>query len=109
MAGLYVCLCACSVVSNFLQPHARHAPLSMGFSRQEYWSGLPFPHPGDLKRNSNKNCILDDTLKLLSLCYRCDNGFMVTLNKKEKKEFSYLKRYTTKYSQIKWLLEFTLK
>ena len=24
------------------------APLSMGFSRQEYWSGLPFPAPGDL-------------------------------------------------------------
>ena len=24
------------------------APLSMGFSRQEYWSGLPFPCPGDL-------------------------------------------------------------
>ena len=24
------------------------APLSMGFSRQEYWSGLPFPPPGDL-------------------------------------------------------------
>ena len=23
-------------------------PLSMGFSRQEYWSGLPFPPPGDL-------------------------------------------------------------
>ncbi|MDP0989565.1 hypothetical protein Q6249_28445, partial [Klebsiella pneumoniae] len=23
-------------------------PLSMGFSRQEYWSGLPFPSPGDL-------------------------------------------------------------
>ena len=27
---------------------ARLAPLSMGFSRQEYWSGLPFPSPGDL-------------------------------------------------------------
>ena len=27
---------------------AHHAPLSMGFSRQEYWSGLPFPLPGDL-------------------------------------------------------------
>ena len=26
----------------------RQAPLSMGFSRQEYWSGLPFPSPGDL-------------------------------------------------------------
>ena len=23
------------------------APLSMGFSRQQYWSGLPFPSPGD--------------------------------------------------------------
>ena len=27
---------------------ARQAPLSMGFSRQECWSGLPFPPPGDL-------------------------------------------------------------
>ena len=27
---------------------AGHAPLSMGFPRQEYWSGLPFPSPGDL-------------------------------------------------------------
>ena len=27
---------------------AHQSPLSMGFSRQEYWSGLPFPSPGDL-------------------------------------------------------------
>ena len=27
---------------------ACHTPLSMGFSRQAYWSGLPFPSPGDL-------------------------------------------------------------
>ena len=27
---------------------ARQAPLSMGFSRQVYWSGLPCPSPGDL-------------------------------------------------------------
>ena len=27
---------------------AHQAPLSMEFSRQEYWSGLPFPIPGDL-------------------------------------------------------------
>ena len=27
---------------------ARQAPLSMGFSRQEHWSGLPVPSPGDL-------------------------------------------------------------
>ena len=40
-----------SVVSDsFVTPWtaARQAPLSMGFSRQEYWSGLPFPSPGDL-------------------------------------------------------------
>ena len=27
---------------------ACQAPLSMGFSRQQYWSGSPFPSPGDL-------------------------------------------------------------
>ena len=26
---------------------ASHTPLSVGFPRQEYWSGLPFPFPGD--------------------------------------------------------------
>ena len=36
--------------STFLDPVdcAHQAPLSMGFFRQEYWSGLPFPSPGDL-------------------------------------------------------------
>ena len=40
----------CSVVSNSAMPRtvARQAPPSMGFSRQEYWSGLPLPSPGDL-------------------------------------------------------------
>ena len=41
-------LLSCKVVS-LLPPHgtvASQAPLSMGFSRQEYWSGLPFPSPG---------------------------------------------------------------
>ena len=27
---------------------AYQVPLSMGFSRKEYWSGLPFPSPGDI-------------------------------------------------------------
>ena len=31
-----------------LRTTAHQAPLSMGFSRQEYWSGLPCPPPGDL-------------------------------------------------------------
>ena len=29
---------------------AKQAPPSMGFSRQEYWSGLPLPSPGDLPK-----------------------------------------------------------
>ena len=33
---------------------ACQAPLSMGFSRQEYWSGLPFPSPGDLPNSGIK-------------------------------------------------------
>ena len=39
-------------MSDFLRPHrlyvACQAPLSMEFSRQEYWSGLPFSSPGEL-------------------------------------------------------------
>ena len=36
-------------MSDSLQLHVAHqAVLSMEFSRQEYWSGLPFPPPGDL-------------------------------------------------------------
>ena len=33
---------------------ARRAPLSMGFSRKGYWSGLPFPSPGDLPDPGNQ-------------------------------------------------------
>ena len=41
---------SCIVVSNCETPGtvASQAPLSMGFSRQEYWSGQPFPSPEDL-------------------------------------------------------------
>ena len=47
-----VCVCVCTPlrVQLFVTPWiaARQAPLSMGCSRQEYWSGLPFPPPGYL-------------------------------------------------------------
>ena len=45
----HCCLSSRSTVSDsFVTPWtaARQAPQSMGFSRQEYWSGLPFPSPG---------------------------------------------------------------
>ena len=46
----WVCACALSHVLLFTSPRtvARQASLSLEFSRQEYWSGLPFPSPGDL-------------------------------------------------------------
>ena len=43
---------------------ARQAPLSMGFPRQEYWSGLPFPTPGDLP---------DPGIELLSPSWQADS------------------------------------
>ena len=45
----YIDVRVCSVMSDSLQSHVAHqALLSMEFSRQKYWSGLPFPPPGDL-------------------------------------------------------------
>ena len=45
-----MCSVAVSLVRLFVMPWTItcQAPLSMGFSRQEYWSGLPCPPPGDL-------------------------------------------------------------
>ena len=48
-------LCLC-LVTNSCPPLAtpwtvvHQAPLSIEFSRQEHWSGLPCPHPGDLPK-----------------------------------------------------------
>ena len=52
----YVCIMCVCVLSHFSHGHlpvtpwtvAHQAPVSVGFSRQEYWSGLPCPPPGDL-------------------------------------------------------------
>ena len=54
--------CMCALLSHFtcvwlfeiLWTIAHQALLSMGFSRQEYWSGLPFPSPGDLPKPENE-------------------------------------------------------
>ena len=65
---LIVCVCTrmqlLSHVQLFVTPWtvARQAPLSMECSKQESWSGLPFPTPGDLP---------DPGIKLESLCFFC--------------------------------------
>ena len=51
-----VCVCVCvhagehSIISNSAIPGtvAHQTPPSMGLPREEYWSGLPFPAPGDI-------------------------------------------------------------
>ena len=46
----HACIQSLSHVQLFATPWtvAHQNPMSMGFSRQEFWSGLPFPSPGDL-------------------------------------------------------------
>ena len=61
---VYVCVCVCaqslSHVQLFMAPWtvACQPPLPMDFSRQEYWSGIPFPPPGDLPDPEIKPCLL---------------------------------------------------
>ena len=58
-----VVACCCLVAKScpaLLWPSwtvACRAPLSMGFSRQESWSGLPFPSPGDLPDPGTGTCV----------------------------------------------------
>ena len=54
MSEMHICVCVSHlVISDSATPWtvAHQAPLSMEFSRQEYWSGLPFPSPGNSYRN----------------------------------------------------------
>ena len=54
----YSCVCVCSVMSDSMTSQTVvHHPLSMGFLRQEYWSGLPFSPPGDWTHISWVSCI----------------------------------------------------
>ena len=54
------CCCCCCLITKLcltlLQAH--QAPLSMGFPRQEYWCGLPFPSPGALSTQGSNPLLL---------------------------------------------------
>ena len=56
---VFVCAQLLSCVQFFVTPWtvAHKAPLSMGLSRQEHWSGLPFPPPGDLPNAGIKSAL----------------------------------------------------
>ena len=56
---------------------AHQAPLSMGFSRQEYWSGLPLPPPGDLPNPGIKPASLTLGGKFLTITILCHPGSQV--------------------------------
>ena len=71
---IHMCIHACniaSVVSDFVWPYGLQlqAPLPMGFSRQENWSGLPCPPPGDLSVTG---------IKPVSLMYLALTGRLLT-------------------------------
>ena len=56
---LFSCMLICSVVSNSLRPYGLQPTRLLcpwGFSRQEYWSGLPRPPPGDLPNPGFPHC-----------------------------------------------------
>ena len=61
---MYVCMCVYVCVLSHVQLYAtlwtvaHQDLLSMGFSRQEYWSGLPFPTPGDLSEPGTESVSL---------------------------------------------------
>ena len=53
------------------------APLSLGFSRQQYWSGLPCPHPGDCPNPEIKSMSLMSPV--------LEGGFFISSATKEAK------------------------
>ena len=65
---------------------ARQAPLSTGFSRQEYWSGLPCPPPGDL---------LNPGMKPRSPTLQADSLPSETPGKSLRRKCDYLKEQKT--------------
>ena len=54
---IVLCMCVCAKMIQLcptLWTAACQAPLSMGFSRQKYWNGLPCPPPGDLPNSKTE-------------------------------------------------------
>ena len=72
---------------------AHQAPLSMGFSRWEYWSDLPFPSPGDLP---------DPGIKPTSLALQVDSLPILPPGNFPGEDYSAVKGMNSSYSQNGW-------
>ena len=77
---------------------ACQVPLSMGFSRQEQWNGLPFPPPGDLPNPGIKPVSPisppDSSVGKESTCNAGDTGLIPGLGRSPGKGNSYLLQYS---------------
>ena len=71
-----MCACAQSCPTLF-RPRNHQTPLSMEFSRQEHWNGLPFPTPGDLA---------DPEIKPVSLVSSALVGVLLTTARPEEQD-----------------------
>ena len=72
---IYVLSCfSCVRLFAILWTVAHQALLSVGFSRQEYWSGLPFPSPGDLPDPGIELLFPDSPVDKESTCNAGDLG-----------------------------------
>ena len=111
--SIYCCMCGCvcvcvvgghSAVSSSAIPWtiACQAPLSMEFSRQEYWSGMPFSSPGDLPDSGTEPMsLLSPALvgrflitvlpgKPRTYCYLCSNQLLLHLVSRSKLNVCYM-------------------
>ena len=98
------CCCCCSLVTNscltFMTPWAvaHQVPLSKGFPRQNYWSGVQFPSPGDLPNQG---------LNLCSISAFKEGGFFITEPPGKLQDFSFPTRDQT--WAIQWLSVLTTR
>ena len=82
--ALHVCTLSCVLLFSASYTAAHQAPLSMGFSRQEYWSGLPCSPPGDLP-----NPGIEPLLSIISMKYLRIYLFEFSQLQKRKRRFKF--------------------
>jgi len=71
-------------MSDSLRPHGHQAPLSMGFSRQEYWSGLPFPSPGNFPTQGSNPGLPHCRQTLYRLSHEGSHNYTVEVTNRSK-------------------------